>query len=147
MPWWGLRDSLRNMLCDGCSIQLRRRTSKIPHPSKYVSSRIRWSSLCKNSKIHHSSEHIITGFFGSVRTLEGVLFRTHVQIPYFSQNSFANLHNWHGHLCPLFTGGWCACVVCVRVRAHTHTTCGVLGYEPRCWDETPGEPGINQIAL
>jgi len=30
--------------------------------------------------------------------------------------------------------------VCVYAHTHTHTARGVLGCEPRGWDETPGEP-------
>ena len=32
-------------------------------------------------------------------------------------------------------------------RTHTHTVCGVLGCEPVCRDETPGEPGRNPDVL
>ena len=30
---------------------------------------------------------------------------------------------------------------------HTHTACGVFRCEPRCRDETPGEPGRNPDVL
>ena len=30
--------------------------------------------------------------------------------------------------------------VCIRTHTHTHCTDGVLGYEPRSRDETPGGP-------
>jgi len=33
--------------------------------------------------------------------------------------------------------------VCVCIRTRTHTACGVLGCQPGCRDETPGEPGRN----
>jgi len=35
----------------------------------------------------------------------------------------------------------------VSVRTRTHTACGVLGCEPGCRDETPGEPGRNPDVL
>ena len=52
-----------------------------------------------------------------------------------------------GSISLFFTGSWCVCVVCVCVRTRTHTACGVLGCEPGCRDETPGETGRNLDVL
>ena len=52
-----------------------------------------------------------------------------------------------GSVSPFFTGGWCSCVVCVCVRTHAHTACGVIRCEHGCRDETPGEPGRNPDVL
>jgi len=38
-------------------------------------------------------------------------------------------------------------VLCVCVRTRAHTARGVLGFEPRCRDETPGEPGRSPDVL
>ena len=48
---------------------------------------------------------------------------------------------------PNFLQGVDVYVLCVCVYAHTHTACGVLGREPGCRDETPGEPGRNPDVL
>jgi len=49
---------------------------------------------------------------------------------------------------PHFLQGVDVYVLCVCVYAHTHTLHGgVLGCEPGCRDETPGEPGRNPDVL
>jgi len=48
---------------------------------------------------------------------------------------------------PHFSQGVDVYVVCVCVYAHAHPAYGVLGSEPRCWDETPGEPRRNPDVL
>jgi len=52
-----------------------------------------------------------------------------------------------GSVFPFFTGGWCACVVCVCIRTRTYAAREVLGCEPGCRDETPGELGRNPNVL
>jgi len=58
---------------------------------------------------------------------------------------------WAREVSPHFLLGVDVYVLCVCVYAHAHTlavtACVVLGCEPRCWDETPGEPGRNSDVL
>jgi len=48
-----------------------------------------------------------------------------------------------GVICVFSIFKWVGVYVGVRTHTHTHFTDGVLGCEPRSWDETPGGPQMD----